>query len=198
MIDERFFQEISQAYFETIRCEDDEVLNLEYHQKRISRTIGKNINLGEYIYPPSDELLKCKVIYNVDEVLDISYCPYKPRIVKSFKIVVDDNIKYLYKAVNREYIDNLYKQKENCDEIIIIKDGFVTDTSIANIAIYKDGLWLTPKKPLLLGTTRDRLLENNSIKEANISLDELLNCEKLALMNAMIDFKVIEEFELLV
>ena len=189
---------IDEQFFETIRCEDEEVLNLEYHQKRISRTIGKNINLGEYIYPPSEKLLKCKVIYDKNEVLDISYSPYKPRVIKSFKILVDDNIKYLYKAVNREDIDNLYKQKENCDEIIIIKDGFVTDTSIANIAIYKDEVWLTPKKPLLSGTTRARLLENNSIKETNITLDELLNCEKIALMNAMIDFKVIEEFNLLV
>ena len=188
---------IDEQFFETIKCDDEETFNLEYHQKRISRTIGKNINLGEYIYPPSDILLKCKVIYNRDEVLDISYIPYKPRLIKSFKIVVDDNIKYTYKAVNRENIDNLYNQKDDCDEVVIIKDGLVTDTSIANIAIYKDGVWLTPKKPLLLGTTRDRLLSKNYIKEADITLYELKNCEKIALMNAMIDFKVIEEFKLL-
>ncbi|MEA3553022.1 MAG: aminotransferase class IV family protein [Campylobacterota bacterium] len=198
MSEKQFLEENSQAYFETIKCDDEEIFNLDYHQKRISRTIGKNINLGEYIYPPSNKLLKCKVVYNKDEILDISYSPYKLRSIKSFKIVVDDNIKYTYKAVNREDIDSFYDQKENCDEVIIIKDGLVTDTSIANIAIYKDGIWLTPKKPLLLGTTRHRLIQNNYIKEADITLDELLNCEKLALMNAMIDFKVIEEFKLLV
>lgn len=185
---------INEQFFETIRCEDEEIFNLEYHQKRISRTIGKNINLGEYIYPPSNKLLKCKVIYDRDELLDISYTTYKPRVIKNFKLVIDDNIKYLYKAVNREDIDSLYKQKENCDEVIIIKDGLVTDTSIANIAIFKDGVWLTPKTPLLLGTTRDRLISNNYIKEADITLEELLKSKKIALMNAMIDFKVIKEF----
>ena len=191
-------QELEEIYFETIRCEDEEIYNIHYHQKRIARTIGKNINLGEYIYPPSNKLLKCKVIYTQDEVLDIEYTPYKQRVTKSFKIVFDDDINYLYKALNRKDIDKLYQKKENCDDIIIIKNGLVTDTSIANIAIYKDGIWITPKTPLLLGTTRDRLLENSFIKEVDISLSELLKCEKIAVMNAMVDFKVIEEFKLLV
>ena len=188
----------TEQFFETIRCEDEEILNIEYHQKRISRTIGKNINLGEYIYPPSEEVLKCKVIYDKDEIIDISYTPYRPRNIKSFKIVVDDNIEYKYKAIDRDNIDKLYNKRELCDEIIIIKNGLVTDTSIANIAIYKDDIWITPKTFLLKGTTRDRLLNENFTKEVNISLDELLNCKKIALMNAMIGFKAIEEFKLLV
>ena len=181
-----------EQFFETIKCEDEEIFNLEYHQKRVARTIGKNINLGEYIYPPSNKLLKCKVIYNKDEIIDVSYMLYKPREIKSFKIVLDDNIKYKYKALNRENIDKLYAQRESCDEIIIIKNGLVTDTSIANIAILQKGVWITPKKPLLQGTTRDRLIEENYIKEVNISLSELLNCKKIALMNAMIGFKAID------
>ena len=32
-------------YFETIKCEDFEIFNLEYHNKRVSNTIGLNINL---------------------------------------------------------------------------------------------------------------------------------------------------------
>ena len=36
-------------YFETIRCEDFEIFNLEYHNKRVANTIGLNINLQEYI-----------------------------------------------------------------------------------------------------------------------------------------------------
>ena len=38
--------------------------NLEYHNKRVANTIGLNIDLQEYIYPISDELLRCKVIYD--------------------------------------------------------------------------------------------------------------------------------------
>jgi 4-amino-4-deoxychorismate lyase len=34
-------------YFETIKCEDFEIFNLEYHNKRVANTIGLNINLQE-------------------------------------------------------------------------------------------------------------------------------------------------------
>ena len=49
-------------FFETIKCDDFEVFNLEYHNKRVANTIGLNIDLQEYIYPISGELLRCKVI----------------------------------------------------------------------------------------------------------------------------------------
>ena len=36
-------------YFETIKCDDYEIFNLDYHNKRIANTIGLNLNLQEYI-----------------------------------------------------------------------------------------------------------------------------------------------------
>ena len=59
-------------------------------------------------------------------------------------------------------------------EIIIIKNGLVIDTSFTNIAIHKDGKWLTPKHPLLLGTKRAALLEQGIIQEADITVDDLM------------------------
>ena len=69
-------------YFETIKCDDFEVFNLEYHNKRVANTIGLNINLQEYIYPISDELLRCKVIYDESGIIDVLYYPYKKREIK--------------------------------------------------------------------------------------------------------------------
>ncbi len=183
-----------EQFFETIKCEDEEIFNLEYHQERISRTIGRNINLGEYIYPPSSKLLKCKVIYTQDEIIDIEYVSYKAKDIKSFKLVYDNDIIYKYKSVDRGQIDNLYKQRNNCDEIIIVKNNFITDTSIANIAIYEDGIWITPKVPLLKGTVRAKLLNSGYLKEENISVQRLLQAKQIAIMNAMIGFKILEEF----
>ncbi len=187
----------NKQFFETIKCEDEEVFNLEYHQERISRTIQKNINLGEYIYPPSSKLLKCKVIYTKDEVCSIEYAQYKARDIKSFKIMYDNNIDYKYKSVNRTQIDNLYIQKDNCDEIIIVKNDLVTDTSIANIAICEDGIWTTPKKPLLKGTIRAKLLNDKFLKEGDISIKRLQKASKIAIMNAMIGFRILEEYSIL-
>lgn len=184
-------------YFETIKCHDEEVFNISYHEKRIARTIGKNINLLEYIYPPSNQLLKCKILYNDDEILDVSFSIYEKRKIQSFKIIIDNNINYNSKFENRDNLNLLFSKKETADEIIIVKDNLITDTSIANIAIYIENQWYTPKKPLLLGTTRQRYIDDGILKEKDITLDLFKKAEKIALLNAMIDFDRIDEFNIL-
>lgn len=181
-------------FFETIKCDDFEVFNLEYHNKRVANTIGLNIDLQEYIYPILGELLRCKVIYDENEILDVQYFPYKKREIKSFKIINCNEIDYSRKYLNRESLDNLFEKKEDCDEVIIVKNGIITDTSIANIAIFYEAQWLTSKECLLKGTTRARLLEEKRIIEKNINLDMLKNASQIALMNAMIGFDIIEDY----
>lgn len=184
-------------FFETIKCDDYEVFNLEYHEKRVAKTIAMNLNLSEYIYPTSNKLLRCKIIYDENGILDINYFSYKKRDIKTFKILIDEQIEYSKKYLNRDSLDKLFSKKEDAQEIIIVKDGLISDTSIANIAIYDGNNWLTPKTPLLEGTTRARLLENKKIFEKDITIKMLKNAQKLALMNAMIDFDEIEEFNFL-
>ncbi len=186
-----------QDYFETIKCDDYEVYNLAYHNKRISNTVFLNLNLSEYIYAPNNKLLKCKVIYNEEGIKEVTYQTYKKREINSFKLIVDDTINYRKKSVNREQIDYLFSKKDKADEIIIIKNDLVTDTSIANIAIFDGTSWLTPKTPLLFGTTRARLLEEHEIIEANITVDMLLKSKKLALLNAMIGIDIKKDYSFL-
>lgn len=181
-------------YFETIKCDDYEVFNLEYHQKRIAKTVGLNINLSEYVYPISNKLLRCKLIYDETGIQEVNYFEYKKRDIKTFKLVYDENIEYSKKYLDRGNLDELYAKKEDCDDIIIIKDGLLSDTSIANIAIFYENRWLTPTKPLLEGTTRARLIKHGQIIEKDISVQMLKKCEKFALMNAIIGFDEIENY----
>ena len=181
-------------YFETVKCEDYEIFNLEYHNKRVANTIGLNINLQEYIYPLSEELLRCKVIYNDFEVINVEYFPYKKRDITSFKLIFDDEISYSKKYLNRENLDSLFLRKEDCDEIIIIKNGVVTDTSIANIAIFYENKWITSKNCLLNGTTKQRLLDSKFLVEKDISVKMLKKASQIALMNAMIDFDIKQNY----
>ncbi|WP_418184951.1 aminotransferase class IV family protein [Aliarcobacter vitoriensis] len=183
-------------FFETIKCEDFEVFNLDYHNKRVANTIGLNINLQEYINPISPELLRCKVIYDENGILDVQYFPYKKREIKSFKIVVDDSIDYSKKYLNRTKLDELYKKRDTCDEVIIVKNGIVTDTTIANIAVFYEDFWISSKNCLLNGTTRARLIQEKKIFEKDITLDMLKNSSKIALFNAMIDFDEIKDFNI--
>ena len=79
-------------------------------------------------------------------------------------------------------------QKGDSDEIIIVKHGLLTDTSFTNLAIYDGDRWITPKRPLLLGTKRAALLDKGIIQEADITLNDLQNAVKVSLFNAMIEF----------
>ena len=185
---------MSDVYFETIKCEDFEAFHLNFHEKRMAKTIGLNINLSEYIYAPTDELLKCKVIYNSEGIMDIEYAPYTKRVIESFQLIFDDSIEYAQKRLDRAKLDTLFEQRQSCDEIIIVKNGLVTDTSIANIAIYDGNNWLTPKQPLLQGTTRARLLKEGTIFEKDISVEMLQNASKMALLNAMINMDVLKDY----
>lgn len=183
-------------FFETIKCHEYEVYNLEYHNKRVASTIAKNIDLSEYIYPISDKLLRCKVVYNSDEILNINYYEYKKKEIKSFKIIHNNDINYCKKYLNRDEINKLFEKKQCCDEILIFKNSLLTDTSIANVAIFLDNIWLTPKKPLLYGTTRQRYIDSGFLKQADITLEMLKRCKKIALLNAMIDFDILEDYSL--
>jgi len=179
--------------FETIRVYNSKALNLEYHQKRIKRTlrelfnIDKSFSLEPLINPPSKELFRCKVIYSDKSIESIDYFKYQINIPKSFTLI-DSNISYPYKFLDRRELDNLFSQRGNLDEIIIIKDGYLSDTSKANIALFIDNRWLTPAKPLLLGTTRARFLDKGLLKEADLTILDLKRAKRLAIMNAMVGF----------
>ena len=187
----------SKSFLETIRVQDGEVFNLEYHQKRYesvldSLGISAYKNLSEFIKAPSDALYRCRLIYTSD-IIEVSYHKYTKRNVSRLKIIYDDEIEYSKKSTNREEIDALFARRGRYDDVLIIKNSLLTDTSIANIALFKDGVWYTPLSPLLKGTTRARLLDEGKIVEKDIHLDELNDYTQVALMNAMIDFDIIAQ-----
>jgi len=191
-------------FLETIKAVDGEVLNIEYHQKRyesVLKSMGCDEfkNLSDHIEAPKWGVYKCRVVYN-PHTISVTYDEYKKRDITTFKLIFNNDIEYSKKALLREDIDALYLQRDECDEILIIKNLLVSDTSIANIAFYDDnlGMWLTPKTPLLNGTTRQRLLDDGKIVEAEIKVHELRRFTKVALLNAMIGFDILERYEFLI
>lgn len=186
---------MEKQFVETIKIKNGNAMALPYHQERMKRTMqhffpGKNIPCLEEVIASTHDMdfYKARVIYGEKGIEDIQYALYSMKEIHTLKIVRDDDIDYSFKSTDRTDLNWLAATKGNCDEIIIIKNGLVTDTSFTNIAIYKDGKWLTPKHPLLLGTKRAALLENGIIQEADITVDDLMKAEKVSLFNAMIDF----------
>ena len=177
---------------ETIKIEDGQVANIEWHNKRCNQSrlelfkTNQIIDLITVINPPQKGLYRCRILYN-EEIKSIDYIPYKAKKITSLKII-QSQINYAYKFDDREELNKLSIEKY--DEIIIEKNGFLTDTTIANIAFYTKEGWITPKTPLLKGTVRAKLLHENFLIEKNIRKEEITNFSHFALMNAMIGFQI--------
>jgi len=191
------------SYLETIKVVDGEIYHINYHQKRYESVlksfgVAEFKNLVDFLDPPKDGLYRCRLVYDLYGVVEVSYHKYKKRTINSLKIVVDNGIDYSLKSTNRKDLDSLFLKKDACDDVLIIKNSLVTDTTIANIAFYKDGIWFTPKTPLLKGTTRARVLNNGVLKELDIKVEDLESFSKVALLNAMIDFDILENCEFLI
>lgn len=81
------------------------------------------------------------------------------KFIELLNLFFCDHIDYSLKFSDRTLLNNLLKQKEECDEIMIIRQGKVTDCSIGNLIFRQNNQWITPDKPLLEGTQRAKLLE---------------------------------------
>ncbi len=184
------------SFLETIRVEDGIAFNLEYHQQRLNHTltsfgITTDIALSTLIIPPPEGLFRCRIVYDGHDI-DISYHPYSARVFRSLQAVICDDIEYSFKYADRGPIDRLFTQRADSEDIAIVKNGLITDTSIANLAFYDGSKWFTPKTPLLHGTTRQRLLDEGKLVTRDIHLESIADYQKIAVMNAMVGFLEVE------
>lgn len=191
----------SPLLLETIRCEGGRGENLLYHQKRFDRSrkellgLSNKIELSSFIKPPDHKLYRCRVLY-AEKIESVEYVPYTPKDIHTLKMV-PISFSYDYKYADRGDLEKLLKEHPDADDVLMIKDGLVTDTSIANIAFFDGQKWLTPKKPLLEGTMRAKLINDGFLHEKDIKSDEVWLFENVALMNAMIGFKILSQIKIL-
>ena len=187
-------------FFESIQLNNGEFKLLALHQERVKRTMldyfpGKKVI---YLYDvllrtafPSVGVYKCRIVYNT-EIRGIEYTRYIKRDIRSLKLVVTTIESVPYKKEDRCELNASFALRGECDEIILVKDGLLTDTSFSNIALF-DGLnWYTPRIPLIYGVNRSQLLLDGILLERDISPSELMNFKLISLFNAMNEFGTIE------
>lgn len=182
--------------FESIRILNGRRYLLDYHSKRMNKSrkeyIGINdpIDLKKDLKVPDDcknGLFKCKVVFD-QNIQSISFSPYLPKKVITLRLVHDEGIQYDHKLIDRSNIEKLNKLKAGCDDILIVRKGLITDSSICNIVFLKDGNWVTSKSCLLKGVQRRNLLDKGIVKEVNITLPQLSTFSHFKLINAMKPF----------
>ena len=180
-------------FVETICVKDGVARNLRYHVERMNRTIREFFPdmamvteadlLGDI--PLVDGLQKARVVYDERGIVERSFAPYTMRNIQRIAVVEDDSISYAWKSTDRSM---LIKQREKApayDEVIIVKEGCITDTSYTNLCFFDGKEWFTPDTPLLPGTMRQALLDQGRIKEKRIRIEDLPQYQSVSLINAM-------------
>lgn len=182
---------------ETIKCKDGKLFNLKLHQVRFDNArkeyfkCSDKIVLSEIIQiPPQFKkgLFRCRVCYSTS-INKIEILPHQYKKIESLKLIEDNFIDYQYKYSDRKKLNELYKRRGNCDDILIIKNACITDSFTANPIFFDGEKWWTPDTPLLPGTQRAKLIEEGKILECKITAEDLSKYKKIGLINALQDME---------
>ncbi len=188
---------------ETIKVLNGELQNLKWHQNRFEASYFKyfkqltNIKLAEVITVPEehqDGVVKLRFLYNETDCF-CQFDAYEPRKINTFQLVAKNDLDYSIKLVDRKILDDLRKNA-GADEIIIIKNARVTDTTFSNLAFFNGKEWHTPKFPLLRGTARARLIAEKKLIQKDIFIDDLTKYQSFKLINAMLDWDAAEVYDI--
>ena len=102
---------------------------------------------------------------------------------------VDTSSPFLYhKTSRREVYEKRLQRHPTADDVLMVNErGEVTESTIANVAVKLAGQWCTPPMDAgcLPGIYRGVLLEQGCVIERPIRLDELADCDGMALLNSI-------------
>lgn len=204
------YVEVGSSLYEVIRINDSIPLFLEEHVDRLissGKIIGHNLNISyEDVLSNISTLIEKNnvtnhnikiVINNLQNSLPNIYFFFiktsypedslYEKGVKTFSYNAErDNPNAKIINTNlRTTINNLLKEKDCFEAILINNEGCITEGSRSNLFFIKDNtLYTTEGKDVLLGITRKRIIELSklngiTVKEEPIFLDELKNFSSL-------------------
>ncbi|EAY27454.1 aminotransferase class IV [Microscilla marina] len=183
---------------ETIRFENGNFYHIDAHQQRLDRArrevwqCSDELLLSTHLQAPAEWLpgqrYKCRVVYG-KQVQSISFEAYHIRPIQSLQLVEASGLEYAYKKMDRTALTALFAQRGSYDDVLLIQDGYITDSYYCNVAAWNGQGWFTPARPLLPGTQRARLLELGVLQTAEIHYQSLVQFEKLALFNALMGWE---------
>lgn len=182
-------------FIESIKIEDQKAFLLELHQKRVNDTFAHFGSQGsidlEKIFKSlehdEDGLYKLRIVYDLNRNFKHQMIPYAIPEIENFQLVENNSYDYSFKFEDRKEFEKM-KTKAKTEEIIIVKNNHITDTSYTNILFLKGETWYTPTTYLLNGVMRQHLLKEKKIKEAEITLQNIREFSHFQLINSMNDF----------
>ena len=182
-------------FIESIKVEDQKAFLMEFHQKRVNDTFAHfgaqgSIDLEKIfksLEHDEDGLYKLRIVYDLNRNFKHQMIPYAIPEIENFQLVENNSYDYSFKFEERKEFEKM-KTKAKTEEIIIVKNNHITDTSYTNILFLKGETWYTPTTYLLNGVMRQHLLKEKKIKEAEITLQNIREFSHFQLINSMNDF----------
>lgn len=181
-------------FIESIRVVDGVIENLMHHQLRVDSTlkafgaIENSIVLNTILAKidiPNKGLYKLRISYGLDGNYQIRWLPYQFKTIASFALVAIQEQEYAFKFENRDWINKALMQSGK-EEMIMHHQGWIKDSSYANIVFYDGINWVTPEAPLLAGTQRAKLIQEGVIQTGPIHIEAIPAFQSFKLINAML------------
>lgn len=183
---------------ETVCVEDGRIIRAPYHSARMNAARKElwnttdELNIEHLIDRLPYGRTRCRISYG-KSVEGVAYFPYQLRPVHRLRMVdAPADIDYHLKYADRSALDRLFALRGEADDVLIVRNGFLTDTSIGNVAFFDGESWFTPAHPLLKGTHRQYLLDEGLLQERDIVPADLPHYERLRIFNAMIHWGEVE------
>lgn len=198
----RSVDDFRQAMFlETLKVVDGRIHYLAWHQARLNHTRRlclqqtQALNLSPFLNDmPQQGVYRCRVRY-AHTVEQVSYHAYTPKPMHSLQFVECADLDYRFKYAERHYFQQLLDRYPDVSDVIVTQSGQITDSTIANLAFWRAGQWFTPQHYLLAGTTRQRYVAAGYVTVLPITQAMLPYFSHIALLNAMLGFKVLGRFQ---
>ncbi len=180
---------------ETICWRDDHLENIRWHNARLNQarreiwSSSDEWNLSDLLRPPpalQRGKYKVRVIYDASS-WEAEWSPYRMRPVRSLRLMPAAGLRYEKKYADRRALDALFRQRGDCDDILMIRNGLLTDSYYANLALWDGDRWWTPARPLLPGVRRAQLLAEGMLHPMAVAVEDLHHFIEIRLINAMLN-----------
>jgi para-aminobenzoate synthetase/4-amino-4-deoxychorismate lyase len=115
---------------------------------------------------------------------------YRPAVSLAIDLEpVDTHSPFLFHKTTRREVYNARRRRHpNAEDVLLVNDKReLTESTIANVAVQLGGVWHTPpvEAGCLPGIYRQVLLEEGKLYERSITLDDLVDCGGIAVINSV-------------
>jgi para-aminobenzoate synthetase / 4-amino-4-deoxychorismate lyase len=187
---------------ETMRVlSDGEVFLLDRHLKRLTES-AEHFEFRCDVQPLREAILRqakstggsafLRLTLASDGEYDLQSGPLPARNPTRLKLAsfrVNSNNPFLYhKTTKREIYESAKREVDADTDVLLVNErGEITEITIANVAVLREGRWITPKTScgLLNGVMRAALLDAGDIVEGVVYCDELKARDTVRCFNAL-------------